>query len=143
KFTPKGGSIQVRLERVDSHVEIAVSDTGQGIKPDFLPFVFDRFRQADATTARAHGGLGLGLAIVRHLVELHGGTVRVDSPGEGQGATFTVQLPIMIMHREASDKETRYAPSGPSSVVTPALDGLRVLVVEDEADARQLLAVAL
>jgi PAS domain S-box-containing protein len=100
KFTPKGGHVSLRLERADSHVEINVSDTGQGIGKDFLPFVFDRFRQADGSTTRMHGGLGLGLAIVRHLVELHGGTVEVESPGIGQGATFKVRLPIIEMHSD-------------------------------------------
>lgn len=94
KFTPKGGSVQVSLEKVNSHVELKVSDTGQGIKPEFLPYVFDRFRQADSSTTRKFGGLGLGLSIVKHLVELHGGTVQAESPGEGQGATFTVVLPL-------------------------------------------------
>jgi PAS domain S-box-containing protein len=93
KFTPQGGKVQVVLERVHNHVEVTVADTGQGIKPEFLPFVFDRFRQADASTTRRHGGLGLGLAIVEQLVELHGGRVRAESPGEGQGATFVVELP--------------------------------------------------
>ena len=88
KFTPEGGRVEVRLERVGSHAKIKVSDTGKGISPEFLPYVFDRFRQADSTTVREHGGLGLGLAIVRHLVELHGGTISTESPGEGQGATF-------------------------------------------------------
>lgn len=94
KFTPKGGRVQVRLERINSHVEVAVSDTGKGISQDFLPYVFERFRQADSSITRAHGGLGLGLAIVRNLVELHGGTIQVASPGEGQGTTFTVMLPL-------------------------------------------------
>jgi signal transduction histidine kinase len=94
KFTPAGGRVTVRLERSDTHVEIAVSDTGGGISPEFLPFVFDHFRQADSTTTRQYGGLGLGLAIVRHLVEMHGGTVSVESGGPGQGATFTIQLPL-------------------------------------------------
>lgn len=94
KFTPKGGRVQVSLEKVNSHVELIVSDTGQGIKPEFLPYIFDRFRQADSSTTRKFGGLGLGLSIVKHLVELHGGTVRAESPGEGQGATFTVVLPL-------------------------------------------------
>ena len=101
KFTPKGGRVQVRLERVNSHVEIVVSDTGIGIRPDFLPHVFERFRQAEAGTTRKTGGLGLGLAIVRHIVELHGGTVEATSAGEGQGATFRVRLPLMIVHPEA------------------------------------------
>ena len=94
KFTPRGGLVQVRLSRVNSHVEIAVGDTGQGIAPEFLPHVFDRFRQADQKITRQHGGLGLGLSIVRHLVELHGGTVRAESEGAGLGATFTVRLPF-------------------------------------------------
>ena len=94
KFTPRGGRVGVHLKRVDSHVEMVVSDSGAGIQPEFLPFLFNRFRQADSSPSRVHGGLGLGLAIVRHLAELHGGTVRVDSAGEGQGATFTVCLPL-------------------------------------------------
>jgi signal transduction histidine kinase len=94
KFTPSGGLVSVRLKRAeDSGVEIGINDTGQGIKPDFLPFIFDRFRQADGSSTRRHGGLGLGLAIVRHLVELHGGTIRAESPGEGGGSTFTIKLP--------------------------------------------------
>ncbi|HKV11003.1 MAG TPA: GAF domain-containing sensor histidine kinase [Thermoanaerobaculia bacterium] len=95
KFTPKGGKVEVRLERVDSHVEIVVADTGMGISPEFLPHVFDRFRQLDGSMKRQHGGLGLGLSIVRHLAELHGGTVQVKSPGEGQGSTFVVALPVL------------------------------------------------
>ena len=98
KFTPQGGKVQVLLERVNSHVEVSVIDTGMGIKPEFLPHVFDRFRQADASTTRRHGGLGLGLSIVKQLVEMHGGGVRAKSPGEGQGATFTVMLPITVIH---------------------------------------------
>ena len=101
KFTPRNGRVQVRLERVNSHVEIVVSDTGIGIRPDFLPYVFERFRQAEAGTTRKTGGLGLGLAIVRHIVEMHGGTVDASSAGEGQGATFRVRLPLMIVHPDA------------------------------------------
>ena len=96
KFTPNGGSVQVRLSRINSHVEITVSDTGKGISSEFLPYVFDRFRQADSSYNRVHGGMGLGLAIVRQLVELHGGTVEAQSAGEGYGASFTVKLPITI-----------------------------------------------
>src|SRR4029079_9459687 len=92
KFTPKGGRIQVKVQRIDSHVEIIVSDSGVGISKEFLPYVFDRFRQADASTTRVHGGLGLGLSIVHQLVDLHGGTVAVRSEGEGKGATFTITL---------------------------------------------------
>jgi PAS domain S-box-containing protein len=104
KFTPRGGRVQVRVERVNSHVEIAVGDSGIGIRPDFLPFVFDRFRQADSTTTRKTGGLGLGLSIVRQIVELHGGTVQAFSEGERQGATFRVRLPIMIVHPSDSPR---------------------------------------
>ena len=95
KFTPKGGKIQVKVQRIDSHVEIVVSDSGVGISKEFLPYVFDRFRQADASTTRIHGGLGLGLSIVRQLVDLHGGSVSVQSEGEGKGATFTITLPFV------------------------------------------------
>ena len=105
KFTPKGGQVQVLLERVNSHVEISVIDTGMGIKPEFLPHVFDRFRQADASTTRRHGGLGLGLAIVKQLVEMHGGSIRAKSPGEGQGATFTLMLPITVVHPERPEPQ--------------------------------------
>jgi CheY-like chemotaxis protein len=140
KFTPRRGRVQVVLERVNSHVEISVIDTGQGIQPDFLPYVFDRFRQADATTTRRHGGLGLGLAIVRQLVEIHGGSVRAKSPGEGLGATFTITLPILIVHEQRGSK---VAPRPPSmdeiDVALAALDGVKVLVVDDEQDARDLI----
>ncbi|HYE63950.1 MAG TPA: ATP-binding protein [Pyrinomonadaceae bacterium] len=148
KFTSKGGRVQVRLERVNSHVEIIVSDTGQGISPELLPFIFDRFRQADGSTSRTHGGLGLGLAIVRHLVELHGGTVQAKSLGEGQGATFTVKLPLMIARDKgflARDGERRHPTAEGGSLLPcpPVLDGLRVLVVDDEADARSLVTTIL
>ena len=144
KFTPKGGMVQVRLERIDSHIEIAVSDTGAGIRGEFLSHVFERFRQADQKTTRQHGGLGLGLAIVRHLVELHGGTVGADSPGEGLGATFVVKLPIVPVYQ----KETaagRVQPTAGDALHTydcpERLDGLKVLVVDDEVDTRDLLKV--
>ena len=150
KFTPKGGRVEVRLERVASHVEVAVSDTGTGIKPEFLPHVFDRFRQADSTTTRSHGGLGLGLAIVRHLVELHGGTAHADSLGEGQGATFTLKLPLRAV-RTAADYpagDTEQRPSHKRSkddviICEPQLDGLHVLIVDDEPDTLELLTIAL
>ncbi|NQE34544.1 hybrid sensor histidine kinase/response regulator [Microcoleus asticus] len=146
KFTPKNGRVQIRLERVNSHVEITVSDTGPGISSDFLPFVFDRFRQHDSTTTRSYGGLGLGLAIVRQLVELHGGTVTVVSPGIGQGTSFTVKLPVMIIHPPASGDPERL-----NSIVeenarveaSPTLEGLQILVVDDEADALELLSTIL
>ena len=104
KFTPADGKVDVELSRVNAHVEVKVSDTGIGISREFLPHVFDRFRQADSSTTRSHGGLGLGLAIVRHLVELHGGTVAADSAGPGQGATFTVLLPIIVDRQIASEE---------------------------------------
>ena len=105
KFTPARRHGAGVLQRVNSHVEISVTDTGEGIEPEFLPHVFDRFRQADASTTRRHGGLGLGLAIVKQLVELHGGTVRADSPGEGRGATFTVTLPLTARPRRGQTDE--------------------------------------
>ena len=142
KFTPRGGRVQIRSERVNSHLEIVVSDTGQGISPDFLPHVFDRFRQADQKTSRQHGGMGLGLAIVRHLVELHGGTVRAASPGEGKGATFTVMLPISPVY-QLDPSGSRVHPAArdllPPDDCTDRLDGMRILVVDDEPDTRDLL----
>jgi PAS domain S-box-containing protein len=155
KFTPKGGRVQVRLERVNSHVEITVSDTGQGISAEFLPHVFDRFRQADATNTRAHGGLGLGLAIVHQLVELHGGLVQVTSPGAGQGTTFRVILPLTVIHQREKSREgfpqdtsveQRVHPRAGDAVAfdcPAALSGLRVLVVDDEKDARNLIQAVL
>jgi signal transduction histidine kinase/CheY-like chemotaxis protein len=145
KFTPKEGKVEVRLERVNSHLEIIVADNGIGISPEFLPQVFDRFRQLDSSTTRHYGGLGLGLAIVRHLVELHGGTVRVESPGPGQGTTFVVLLPLSIAHLSSADRRRVHpqAGLGPSDPCRddPTLDlrGIRVLVVDDEPDARETL----
>jgi PAS domain S-box-containing protein len=143
KFTGKGGRVQVRLERVASHVEIVVSDTGQGISAAFLPFVFDRFRQADATSTRRYGGLGLGLAIVRHLVEMHGGTVQAGSAGEDRGSTFTVKIPLIAALGEIRDVERAHPTSGGSisSVPSARLDGLKVLIVDDEPDTREMLRV--
>jgi PAS domain S-box-containing protein len=142
KFSPKGARVQVVLQRVNSHVEIAVSDTGQGIKPDFLPHVFERFRQADGTTTRRSGGLGLGLGIVKSLVELHGGNVRAHSDGEGRGATFTISLPLAPVSGPDSEPERRH-PKSPRAV-SPAyerlsLKGVTVLSVDDEPDARELV----
>ena len=145
KFTPKGGRVQARLERVNSHVEITVTDTGKGINPDFVPYVFERFRQADSSSTRVYSGLGLGLAIVRHLVELHGGTVRAYSEGEGKGATFTVKLPLIPVRFDA-DQNNRVHPSVDLEVPfnnLPVLNGVRVLIVDDEADSREILAAAL
>ena len=196
KFTPKGGRVEVKVERVDRmagwqveeelqvdrlqvegsnqssnlqpsnlqpsnlqpsnlqpsnlqpsnpYVQIQVSDTGKGIARDFLPYVFDRFRQENSSTTRSYGGLGIGLAIVRHLVELHGGTVHADSPGEGKGATFSVQLPLVSVLTSVSNQplvESTVEDKVPLDSL-PALDGLRVLVVDDEADARELVATLL
>ncbi|HEX8354044.1 MAG TPA: PAS domain S-box protein, partial [Pyrinomonadaceae bacterium] len=130
KFTPKGGVVEVRLELVDSQVELVVTDTGQGIPPDVLPHVFERFRQADSSTNRAHGGLGLGLAIVRHLAEMHGGTVEAESPGPGQGATFRVKLPLHAVYAvspPAGGGEAQARPAAEASLnCPPELHGLRV-----------------
>ncbi len=145
KFSPRGSRVQVLLERVNSHVEVSIIDSGEGMKPEFLPYVFDRFRQADATTTRRHGGLGLGLSIVKQLVELHGGSVRAKSPGPGKGSTFTVTLPLTPLHAEPEPLPERRHPSGHVGLrVAPLddcakLDGLRVLVVDDEPDARSLV----
>jgi PAS domain S-box-containing protein len=145
KFSGRGGRVQVRLERVNSHVEVSVSDTGVGIPPDFLPFVFERFRQADAGTTRKAGGLGLGLAIVRHLVEMHGGTVDATSAGENAGATFRVRLPLMIVHPRASEPPREH-PNTMSNLPLNGLDdlsGVRVVAIDDEPDALSLLRVVL
>jgi PAS domain S-box-containing protein len=147
KFTSKGGRVQVTLQRVGSQVEISVTDNGQGIRPEFLPYVFERFRQADSSTKRSHGGLGLGLAIVRQLTELHGGTVSVDSAGEGLGATFSVRLPLAPL-RDSRQQDQGWSVPVPRAVEGPmpmgqALKGVRVLVVDDEADACELLRVVL
>ncbi|MBI4781023.1 MAG: PAS domain S-box protein [Oscillatoriophycideae cyanobacterium NC_groundwater_1537_Pr4_S-0.65um_50_18] len=138
KFTPNGGRVDVRLERYDNQVQVIVSDTGKGISPEFLPYVFDYFRQADSATTRKFGGLGLGLAIVRKIVELHGGRVFVESLGEGQGATFTVTLPHSSRPEQRNHSNQTPPLSAPSS-----LAGLRVLVVDDEADSREFIAFVL
>jgi PAS domain S-box-containing protein len=141
KFTPKGGRVQVILERVNSHVEIVVEDSGIGIKPDFLPYVFDRFRQADATITRRHGGLGLGLSIVKNLIELHGGGVRVKSGGENLGSTFIVSLPVSHVRNESVSEFKPAATSDPlESINLPMLSGVKVLIVDDERDGRMLVA---
>ena len=148
KFSHKGGTIRVTLDRERSGVRIAVSDNGQGISPDFLPYVFDRFRQADNSTRRQFGGLGLGLSIVKHLAEMHGGTVEAHSAGEGQGATFVVRLPIravLVDEVETEEASTASDSEHPDSSRLPPvrLDGLHVLVVDDEADARRMLTKVL
>jgi PAS domain S-box-containing protein len=142
RFTPKGGKVQIVLERVNSHLELSVSDNGEGIDPAFLPHVFDRFRQADASTTRRHGGLGLGLSIVKQLVELHGGSVRAKSPGKGAGATFIVSLPLAPTMDDAMTMERRHPSADPIAKApfdAPQLRGTRVLIVDDDADARVLI----
>ena len=166
KFTPEGGQVKISLEYsenatqeninngsypgsqkkaliVNSYAQITVSDTGKGISAEFLPYVFERFRQADGATTRSQSGLGLGLAIVRHLVELHGGTVNVDSAGEGFGATFTVKLPLMQVQPQANNSELILENENRVIMDIPTLNGLQVLVVDDEEDTRFLLTVAL
>jgi len=149
KFTPGGGLIEVRLQQTNYQAEIVVKDTGRGISAAFLPYVFDRFRQAEAATSKPHGGLGLGLAIVRQLVEMHDGTIQADSPGEGKGATFTVRLPQRMVadqevSQDGSQKQASLALGGsiPLGTFRP-LDGFRVLVVDDDADTRELLIAVL
>jgi signal transduction histidine kinase/ActR/RegA family two-component response regulator len=145
KFTPSGGRVQISLERVNSHLEIIVADTGDGIRPDLLPHVFDRFQQGDSSTTRTYGGLGIGLSIVKQIVELHGGSVKAKSPGLGSGSTFTVALPVMLMHTSVENgaREERIHPATASrDEADPCegqdLAGVSVLVVDDEADAREL-----
>jgi len=143
KFTPRGGKVQLRLARVNSHVEVVVSDTGRGIAPEFLPHVFERFRQADASFSREHGGLGLGLAIAKQLAEMHGGTIVAASDGLGAGATFTLKLPLMIVHRQLPDGDRSQHPhvdrQAPELELAPRIDGVRVLAVDDEPDSLSLL----
>ena len=133
KFTAAGGQVDVSLDRVGASAVIVVADTGEGMEPDLLPFIFDRFRQGDASVTRPHGGLGLGLSIVRHIVELHGGKVQVHSDGLNRGSTFSVQLPVRAIRR---------TPEPPAGGARP-LEGLKVLVVDDEADAREVVSLAL
>jgi CheY-like chemotaxis protein len=144
KFTQSGGQVEVRLEQEGSTARVQVADTGNGIAPEFLPHVFERFRQADSSTTREHGGLGLGLAIVRHLVEAHGGTVSASSAGLGRGATFTVSLPIPAVKtrsRVEVDAEARAPQVGNGAPAVPPADlhGLRVLVVDDDEDTLEVL----
>ena len=143
KFTPKGGSVQVRLQRVDSHVEFTVMDSGQGIDPALLPNVFDRFLQADSSTTRAHGGLGLGLSIVRELVQLHGGTVSAQSPGLGEGSTFKVSLPLLSVHHNPTEIETLSPQISNIPMPAAMLNDVRVLVVDDEPEALELVTTVL
>lgn len=153
KFTPKGGRVQVRLERVNSHIEIIVTDTGVGIPAHLLPHVFERFRQADQSSTRNYGGLGLGLAIVRHIVEMHGGSVEADSPGEDEGATFTVKLPLIATRSVEVPPEkvkARVHPTANSGALSSGafehsfeLQGLHILAVDDDEDARRLVKAIL
>jgi signal transduction histidine kinase/ActR/RegA family two-component response regulator len=146
KFTPRGGRVHVVVERINSHFEVSISDTGEGIRSEFLPYVFDRFRQDDPSTTRHHGGLGLGLAIVKQLVELHGGSVRVKSDGVGQGTTFTVCLPVTPIHTEVSPRDAERTqhdgePSlGMGGLPNLQVGGVKVLVVDDEPDTRAVVA---
>ncbi len=139
KFTPEAGRIEVRLERVNGHARLTVSDNGKGINSAFLPRVFDRFRQGDSSTTRDYGGLGLGLAIVRHLVELHGGTVHAESPGTGQGASFSVSFPVI----PGCVEPPQYLSGEHRRNGKPKLNGLRVLVVDDEPDTRQIISTVI
>jgi CheY-like chemotaxis protein len=143
KFTPKDGTVSVALRRTGTDVELIVEDSGEGINPDFLPYVFDRFRQAQAGTARRHGGLGLGLALVRHLVEAHGGSVRAESGGVGLGSRFTVTLPVQAVfpERPRLSQQSATVPEGASTHDT--LTGMTVLVVDDDEDARDLVSTVL
>jgi PAS domain S-box-containing protein len=141
KFTPEGGRVEVRAERTEGEVRVVVSDTGRGIEPDFLPHVFDRFRQADASTTRTHGGLGLGLSIVRHIVEMHGGSVSVESPGAGFGATFTVTLPTDPT--PAASVTAFVEAAARVEECPPSLEGLHILVLDDEADTCEVVAAVL
>jgi CheY-like chemotaxis protein len=145
KFTPKGGTIGLIIERVESNVQLTVSDTGQGIARHLLPTIFERFKQADGGTARVHGGLGLGLAIVRHIVELHGGTITAHSDGEGRGATFIVSLPVSPLRKDGRGpfRHPVHSDVKPQFEHPKELQGLTVLVVDDEADTRELLTEVL
>jgi signal transduction histidine kinase/ActR/RegA family two-component response regulator len=147
KFTPSGGRIGIKVKRADANLQICVSDTGHGISPAFLPYIFDRFRQADGTTTRSHGGLGLGLAIVRHLVELHGGSIQADSAGVGEGATFTITLPLAPQSTTRRKKVTGSLRSKEVSsghfTSLPSLDAVKVLLVDDDPDTLQVVSVML
>jgi CheY-like chemotaxis protein/anti-sigma regulatory factor (Ser/Thr protein kinase) len=137
KFTPAGGRVEVELARIDPYVQITVRDTGEGIRPEFLPYVFERYHQADEAGGRHRGGLGLGLSLARQLVEMHGGGVKAESEGEGKGATFTVKLPVRAVH--TAEPEGERPPSGKERL----LAGVRAFVVDDEGDARSLVTTVL
>lgn len=143
KFTPAGGSVAIRATQEDEALVVTVVDSGPGIDPEFLPYVFDRFRQADATKTRMHGGLGLGLAIVKHLVELHGGAVAVESDGKGRGSRFTVRVPLAIRVIDSDEKPASETFAEQPEPAPHTLHRIRVLVVEDDADTRQLIGTIL
>jgi CheY-like chemotaxis protein len=145
KFTPNGGRVQLHVRRVNSHIEIVVSDTGEGIAPEQMPHLFQRFAQADSSSTRRHGGLGIGLALVRHLVDLHGGTVHAHSAGLGLGAAFTVTLPVSMVQGALPPPATRGEPTVPGTdqVKPVSLRDLRVLVVDDDAEGLELAALIL
>jgi PAS domain S-box-containing protein len=145
KFTPQGGRVEALMKRSGANVELIVKDTGQGIRPEFLPHIFERFRQADSSVTRAHGGLGLGLSITRHLVELHNGSIHAESEGEGRGSMFTVNLPLAINRREPSACARRFAlgDSSACEVDAASLEGARILMVDDDADTREMMKVML
>ena len=143
KFTPRGGQVEVKVARADSQLEMTFSDTGAGISREFLPYIFDRFTQADTTSARSHAGLGLGLAIVRHIIELHGGTVSAESKGVGKGATFRITLPVRALQLQSRDHDTTLAAPAASLADDIALDRIRVMIVDDEAETRELLKIML
>lgn len=143
KFTPKGGRVTVRLEKINSHVEITIADTGVGIERDFLPFVFDRFRQADSSSKRQHGGLGLGLAIVRHLTELHGGTVEVFSEGTGRGTAFKISLPRHGMVPQPEERRQPRSDVPEYLIKPPNFSGVKILIVDDDEDTRAILSIVL
>jgi two-component system, chemotaxis family, CheB/CheR fusion protein len=149
KFTPRDGSVTIGLECVEPYVRLKVSDTGEGIPSEFLPYVFDRFRQAEGSVTRKQGGLGLGLAVVRHLVELHGGNVMAESPGPGQGSTFTVDLPLAEDRRDPAKAAERRVEierrrnAGREAQPGPNITGVKVLIVEDDDDTRRLLDLIL
>jgi CheY-like chemotaxis protein/two-component sensor histidine kinase len=145
KFTPRGGRVQIVLHRTDSNVEISVADTGIGIIPRFLPHVFERFRQGDPSITRPYGGLGLGLSIVKHLIELHGGSVKAESQGDGCGSTFSVNLPLMAVYTSTARPERVHPGAQPTGLSFEPVDlsGIKILVVDDEPDARDLIRCVL
>ena len=142
KFSPKDAAVRITMERVNSHIEVSVADRGQGMSPQFLEHAFERFRQADSRATQRTGGLGLGLSIVKHLVEMHRGSVSAQSEGEGKGSTFVVKLPLLVLKRAEEPRVHPEAALAGANALVPAVDlrGVRVLIVDDEADAREVLA---